>query len=222
MAVVTLRTTGIGESLIADRLGPLLNRSANPTVATYARSDSVDIRISAMPEGGRQPGDLLAAVEARVIDQIGEHVWARGLTAWPEAVATALVEAGWRISIAEVGLRGALAGLLGEGLADRLAFAETLAERPRPREGERATLEQLATRVRRVGGGEVGLAVEARPRRGDTAVSIAIVDPAGRHRERRIVFLDGQLGRSRAAVAAAAVLLKRLRTATAGPADTRT
>jgi nicotinamide-nucleotide amidase len=222
MAVVTLRTTGIGESLIADRLGPLLDRAANPTVATYARADSVDIRISALPEPGQDPQDLLAAVEARVIAEIGEHVWARGLTAWPDAAAAALTEAGWRISVVEVGLRGALIALLGEGLADRLAFAETLPERPRSRDGHAATLEHLATRVRKLGESEVGLAVEGRPRRGDTAVSIAIIDPTGRHRERRIVFLGGQQGRSRAAVAAAAVLVKRLRTGAAGAGDTRT
>ncbi|HYN70705.1 MAG TPA: molybdopterin-binding protein [Candidatus Eisenbacteria bacterium] len=222
MAVVTLRTTGIGESLIADRLGPLLDRAANPTVATYARADSVDIRISALPDHGKDPQDLLAAVEARIIQAVGEHVWARGPTAWPEAVAAALAEAGWRISIVEVGLRGALIGLLGEGLADRLAFAEALGERPRPHDGQPATLEHLAGRVRELGGSEVGLAVEARPRRGDTAVSIVIVDPAGRHRERRIAFLGGQQGRSRAAIAAAAVLLKRLRSATPAAADTQT
>ncbi|MEZ0239199.1 MAG: competence/damage-inducible protein A [Chloroflexota bacterium] len=229
MAVVTLRTTGIGESLIADRLGTLLDRAANPVVATYARADSVDIRISALPEQGKEPAELLATVEARVIAEIGEHVWARGQTAWPEAVALALAEAGWRISIVEVGLRGALVALLGEGLADRLAFGETLAERPRPHDGHPATLEQLAARARELGGGDVGLAVEARPRRGDTAVSIAIVDPVGRHHERRIVFLGGQQGRSRAAVAAAAVLVKRLRstasaagdTAAVAPGDTR-
>jgi nicotinamide-nucleotide amidase len=211
MAVVTLRTTGIGESLIADRLGALLDRAANPTVATYARADSVDIRISALPEPGQDPHDLLASVEGRVIAEIGEHVWARGLTSWPEAAATALAAAGWRISIVEVGLRGALIALLSEGLGDRLAFAEALAERP-PHDGHAATLEHLATRVRKLGGTETGLAVEGRPRRGDTAVSIAIVDPTGRHRERRIVFLDGQQGRSRAAVAAAAILVKRLGT----------
>ena len=220
MAVVTLRTTGIGESLIADRLGPLLDRAANPTVATYARADSVDIRISALPERGNDPQEMLAIVEARVIAEIGEHVWARGLTAWPEAVATALGERGWRISIVEVGLRGALVALLGDGLADRLAFAEALAERPRPDDGHPATLEHLATQVRKLGGGDVGLAVEARPRRGDTAVSIAIVDPVGRHRERRIVFLGGQQGRSRAAVTAAAVLLKRLRSTVSAAGDT--
>ncbi|HYL40803.1 MAG TPA: molybdopterin-binding protein, partial [Candidatus Binatus sp.] len=52
MTSVTLRTTGIGESLIAERLGSLLARDAEPLVATYARSDAVDVRISAHERRG--------------------------------------------------------------------------------------------------------------------------------------------------------------------------
>ena len=55
------------------------------------------------------------------------------------------------------------------------------------------------------------MAVRARPRSGDTAVSIAIALPTRTHLERRIVFLAGPQGRSRTALAAAAVLLEQLR-----------
>jgi hypothetical protein len=72
-------------------------------------------------------------------------------------------------------------------------------------------LPHLAVRVRELGASEVGLAVEGVTRGGDLAASVAIVDPDGDHRERRIVFLNGPLGRSRVAVAAAAILLARLR-----------
>jgi hypothetical protein len=60
-------------------------------------------------------------------------------------------------------------------------------------------------------GAEVGLAVDARERGGDTAVTVAISSPDGSHRETRVVFLAGSLGRGRAANAAAAILLARLR-----------
>ena len=46
--VRTLRLTGIGESVVADRLGETLLRRANPEVATYARADAVDVRMSAV------------------------------------------------------------------------------------------------------------------------------------------------------------------------------
>jgi nicotinamide-nucleotide amidase len=211
-AVTTLRTTGMGESLLADRLGALLDRDANPTVATYARTDAVDVRISAVPANGREPADLVAETEARVLALIGDRVWSRGSTTWPEAIAAALDERGWRVGVIEVATRGTVSGLLGEGLAERIAFCETLLERPAPDDGQPVDLDHLADLARELGEAEVGLAVEARARRGDMLASVAIVDPGGSHRERRVVFLDGPLGRSRVAIAAAAILLDRLRT----------
>lgn len=189
-------------------------------VATYARSDAVDIRIwthaDADAEGDPDKGlgvaeALVAATEARVRELVGEHVWAAGDATWPLALADALDARGWRLGAVEVGMRGALLSLLGEGLAERLTFGEALPERPAPHDGERATLEHLAERVRELGGCEVGLAVEARERGGDTAVSVAIVDPGGEHKETRVAFLGGAQGRSRAAIAAASILLSRLR-----------
>jgi nicotinamide-nucleotide amidase len=212
---VTLRLTGIGESAIAARLGSLLDAGARPSVATYARAEAVDVRIwTHAPLGERAAAEaLVAEVESRVIAELGEHVWARGQRTWPELLAELLDQRGWRLAAVEVGLRGALLGLLGEGLADRLAFGETLLHRP-SHGGERATLEQLAERVREVGGTEVGVAVEARERGGDTAVTVAVVTSDASHRETRVVFLGGSMGRGRAAVAAAAILASRLRAAT--------
>ena len=211
IASVTLRLTGIGESAIADRLGGLLEAGNRPMVATYARADAVDIRIWAHDRPGDPAEPLVAAVAARIGALVGDHVWARGDTTWPETVGAALDSHGWRLAAVEVGMRGALLALLGEGLADRLAFGETLVTRPEPHDGHRATLEHLAERVRELGPADVGLAVEARERGGDTAVTVAVVTPDGWHRETRVVFLGGSLGRGRAAIAAAAILLARLR-----------
>ncbi len=213
LASTTLRLTGIGESAIASRLGNLLQPGARPAVATYARADAVDIRIwtHADRAGVDEAQALVAGIEAEILALLGEHVWARGDMSWPDAVTAALDERGWRMSSVEVGLRGALLGLLGEGLAERLAFAEALAQRPAWHDGKRATLENLARRVREVGQSEVGVAVEARERGGDTAVTAAVVTPDTTHRETRVVFLGGSLGRSRAAVATAAILLSRIR-----------
>jgi len=217
IASVTLRLTGIGESAIADRLSDLLTGS-KPQVATYARADAVDIRIWTISDGeDRAPADaLVAATEARIVELLREHVWARGETSWPDALRAALEARGWRLSTVEIRLRGALAHLLGEGLGDRLAFSETLLERPESHDGQRATLEHLAERVRELGGSEVGIATEARERGGDTAVTVAIVSPEGSHRETRVVFLGGALGRGRAAIATAAIVLRQLGSTGAG------
>jgi molybdenum cofactor synthesis domain-containing protein len=212
IASVTLRLTGIGESAIADRIGDLL-AGTTPQVATYARADAVDVRIWTHADGGDRAAAerLVADTEARIVELLGEYVWARGETTWPDALREALDARDWRLSTVEVGLRGALAHLLGEGLGDRLALGEALLERPVPHDGHRATLQDLAERVREIGGSEVGVATEARERGGDTAVTVAVVTPEGSHRETRVVFLGGPLGRGRAAIATAAILLRHLR-----------
>ena len=220
LASVTLRLTGIGESAIADRLGPLLLAGSRPMVATYARADAVDIRIWAHDEPGADPAApdaaaaLVAGTEARIVELLGQHVWARGEASWPGVVGEALDARGWRMAAVEVGLRGSLLALLGEGIGERLAFGESLLRRPEPHDGERVTLERLAEQVRELGACEVGVAVEARERGGDTAVTVAVVTPDAAHRETRVVFLGGPLGRSRAAIATAAILLSRLRVGT--------
>lgn len=219
----TLRLFGIGESAIADRLGEALLAGSRPMVATYARADAVDIRIWAHAigdsdgigdgsgAGAREAEALVAATEARILELVGDYVWARGDATWAATLNEALATREWRVATVEVGLRGALTTLLAEGLGERLAFSETLLERPAPHAGHRSTLEDLAGRVRELGGCEVGLAVEGRERGGDTAVSVAVVTPDGPHKETRVAFLGGAQGRGRAALAAASILLGRLR-----------
>ena len=209
-AVVTLRLTGIGESAVADRLGRLLDPTARPSVATYARAEAVDVRISALGDGEADSGgasELVAATEREIVELLGEHVWARGRTTWAEAIGNALDRRGWRVAAAEVGLRGALLALLGEGLGERLALAESRLSGPRT---GRAGAVSLAGAVRAAGGADVGLGAEVRARGDDTAVAVTVDGPLGARRETRVVFTSGPIGRGRAAIAAAAVLLAYL------------
>ncbi|MBF8291099.1 MAG: MoCF biosynth protein [Chloroflexi bacterium] len=207
---MTLRTIGLGESTIADRLGRLLDRGANPTVATYARADAVDIRISALPTPTVSAADLVATAEAEVLDLIGDHVWGRGNATWAAAIDDLLEARGWRLALVEVGTAGAVVALLGEGLGDRIASAEALPADHRPADGGRLHPRKLAEQARHNSDAEVGLAVRVTTRGDDLAVTIAIADPRGTHTERRVAFLGGQQGRTRAALLAAAALQRRL------------
>ncbi len=215
---VTLRTAGLGESTIAQRLGALLDRGANPTVATYSRADGVDVRISAVSGAPGDPASsdadaaaLVAAAEAAVLAEIGDHVWGHGDDTWPGVIGAALAARGWRLAIVELGTRGSVLDLLGEGLGDRIAFAEALAADHRQAGGGRIDLRRLADQVRRAGDADVGLAVRVSTRGPDMAVSIAVAEPGGTHAERRVAFLAGPQGRLRAALLAASALTARLR-----------
>jgi nicotinamide-nucleotide amidase len=218
--VRTLRLTGIGESQVAERLGEALLRAQNPVVATYARSDAVDVRISARSEsreGAVRPAHELAdAAEAAVVAAVGEHVWARGTTTWPSAIAERMAALGWRAACCEIGLAGELIALLGDsawlerGVALRSVSEDGVDDRSSTR------LEELARRVRDDAGVDVGVAVRASERGSDTAVTVAVVTPGSARTERRLAFLGGAQGRSRAALTAAAVLLAELDRSAAG------
>jgi nicotinamide-nucleotide amidase len=212
VAVRTYRLTGIGESQVAEILGEELLRTANPEVATYARADAVDVRISAVggvdPAGrARTAESLVEAAAAIVNERLADNVWAVGDRTWADAIGERLAERGWRLALAELGTRGQVTALFGD--ADWIALGETRPDDP----DEAQPLTALAQAIRERAGAEVGLAVRARERGGDTAVSVAVVTPTSEHRETRRAFLAGSHGRTRAALTAAAVLFRVLRDA---------
>lgn len=230
-AARTFRLAGIGESQVAERLGEGLLRSSNPIVATYARVEAVDVRISATGDDPVAANALVDQVAATVLEQLGDHVWATGETTWADAIGARLRELGWTLAVVEIGTGGSVATVLGD--ADWLRFDETIAANapaatahldPTPATDDAARspasgepdpvpsgLIAYARRARELGGADVGIAVRARPRAGDTAVAVSIVTPRGERSVSRLVFLTGAQGRSRAALSAASVLFETLR-----------
>ena len=215
IASVTLRLAGIGESQLADQLGEELLRAVDPIVATYARADAVDVRISArdLPQALASPSaaERVAAMADRLRVELAAHIWAEGATTWPDAVGRALAERSQMLAVVEVETGGSLATLIGD--RDWLRFAETITDRTATARAHAtgAGLEQLARRAAELGETPLGIAVRARSRNSDTAVSVVVVGPGWVHRERRMVFLGGANGRLRAALAAVHVLLTAIR-----------
>ena len=234
----TLRLAGIGESQVADLLGEALLRGADPVVATYARQDAVDVRISSRdvepnPAAGAGAGgpaaagagaaawrgsattggaaERVTAMTDRITTILAGHVWSEGQTTWADAIGEALTSRGQSLAVVEVGTAAALTILLGD--QPWIRFAEAIAaDSPMAREhGTADGLESLTRRAMELGPAEVGVGVRARARGADTAVSIVVVGPGWAHRERRMVFLGGPNGRTRSALAAAHVLLSAIR-----------
>ncbi len=71
---VTLKTFGAGESAIEERLGDLV-RSANPSVATYAKRDGVYVRIAASATDHAEAERLLQPVLDDVNARLGSDVF---------------------------------------------------------------------------------------------------------------------------------------------------
>jgi nicotinamide-nucleotide amidase len=239
-ATRTFRLAGIGESAVAELLGEELLRAANPVVATYARADAVDVRISARPEpdaaaggyggGPRSAQAIVDATAARIHDLLGDHIWAEGDTSWSDAIGAELEALGTTLACVEVGTGGSFASLIGD--REWLTFAETLgAEAPAATHhgdpddvadttepGPTDGLEALTRNGQQVGGSDVGIGIRVRARGDDMAVTVVVVLPSRAHRERRLAFLGGAQGRLRAALVAAHILLVELRAEGSTPA----
>jgi nicotinamide-nucleotide amidase len=227
----TFRLAGIGESALAELLGEELLRSGNPVVATYARADAVDVRISARPQPPQSAQAIVEATSARLLDLLGDHIWAEGDTSWADAIGSELERLGWTMACVEIGTGGSLATLLGD--REWLRLAETLApdapaaahhadpdHAATPAEhGSTDGLEALTRKAGEVGGSDVSIGVRVRSRGDDSAVTVVLVLPGRVHRERRIAFLGGAQGRLRAALVAAHVLLVALRAGDSARAD---
>jgi nicotinamide-nucleotide amidase len=70
----TLKTAGMGEGHIDERVSPLL-KSTNPSIGVYARADGVQLRIAAKAASREEAYRLIQPVEAEVRRLLGDIVW---------------------------------------------------------------------------------------------------------------------------------------------------
>jgi len=220
--VRTLRTYGIGESHAAELLGDAMLRRANPVVATYARADWLDVRVTAVDESAadgvpaRTADAILEETVTGVRATLGGYVWAEGETSWSDLVSAAASAAGVRLAIVEVGTTGTLGALLAEVPAlERSASAGPgVAPDPAVWPVEEAALE-AARSIGVAVAVAVGVALVALTVPADgTRLRVAVAAPeAGVSRVLELrLFQHGAHGRFRAAVAAAAFTIEVLQT----------
>jgi len=204
-AAETLRLTGIGESSLVDVIGEAVLRTRNPEVATYARVDAVDVRISATGDAERSARSMVDAAVAELLPRLGRYVFARGDETWPDAIGRRL--AGRSLAIVEIGTAGQLGALLGSHRwlrhAQQLAAGSPLAKSQRGARG-------WAAHARELSGADIGVAVIARERNGDMPVQVAVSIGDRTTVENKLAFLGGDQGRRRAANLACAELWTRL------------
>ena len=69
-----LRVTGLGESSVEERLSALTH-SSNPTIATYAKDDAIDVRITAKAGTQEEARQLVSEMELHARPLLGDHVF---------------------------------------------------------------------------------------------------------------------------------------------------
>ncbi len=168
-----VRTIGMGESVIDERLRDLLE-SENPQIGLNAHPGMVDIRIRAR---GAAPEEASARAEAtvRIIrERLGWAIYGEGTRTPEEALIAALRERGLTLATLERGTLGLLGGRLAaadpEGQVFRIGEV-------RPRLV--AAPEHAAEAIRRQAGTAVGLTAEVLQGAENFQITVALAAPEG-------------------------------------------
>ncbi len=72
---VMVKSSGIGESKVAAMLKDLIDNQTNPTIATYAKTGEVDIRVTASAATEKEAGKLVKPVVERIRGVLKEAVF---------------------------------------------------------------------------------------------------------------------------------------------------
>ncbi len=104
----TFKTHNIGESAVAELLGALTN-GANPSVATYAKRDGVQVRVAAKAESPDEARDVAQDVEGQVRALLSGNLWGEDGDELATVVLRALEQKGQTLATME-SLTGGLLG----------------------------------------------------------------------------------------------------------------
>lgn len=77
---VVLRFYGIGESQLVTELAELIQNQTNPTIAPYAKTNEVTLRLTAKAETKTAADKLLVEMEKEVMDKVGAYFYGYGDT----------------------------------------------------------------------------------------------------------------------------------------------
>ena len=117
----TLRVSGLGESSVEQRLDRLLH-TTNPTIATYAKQDAVDVRISAKASTPEEAETLVAEMERQAREVLGQHVFGIDHDTPESVVLQTLIERGLSLATMESCSGGLLASRITDVPGSSAAF----------------------------------------------------------------------------------------------------
>ena len=171
----TMHVFGIGESMLEDRLRSLMEKSLNPTVAPYAKTGEVQLRVTARVKDGEDPNALLEPVMEQIRQTVGEFLYGVDVGDLQTAVVQLLTEKERKVAVAESCTGGYLAKRITDVSGSSKVFEcgvcsysnrikhqllgvseQTLAEYGAISE---QTAAQMASGVRKLSGADIGISV---------------------------------------------------------------
>lgn len=106
-----LRVIGIGESMVEQMLAELMD-AENPTVAPYAHTGEVHLRVTARAKTKAEANVLIDPVEAQIRSILGDHLYGTDDTTLEESLLRVLESKAQTVAVAESMTGGQLAGRL--------------------------------------------------------------------------------------------------------------
>lgn len=97
----TMHFFGIGESMLESLLRDLMEHSLNPTVAPYAKTGEVQLRVTARVQNGEDAEALLQPVMRQIEEQVGGYLYGIDVGNLQTAAVHALKTNGLHVAVAE-------------------------------------------------------------------------------------------------------------------------
>jgi competence/damage-inducible protein CinA-like protein len=171
----TLRTVGIGESLIDARIGEL-EALSNPTVGLAAHAGQTDIRITAKAATVEAAEALIAPIADDIRRRLGDFIYAEGQVSVEAVVGQMLAGRGETVAVGEAGTGGDLAQRLA-AIPDAAQVFEGGQLAP-PAESDATSAARLAAGALETGATwGLGIVVSLPPK--DVRLEVALAGPNG-------------------------------------------
>lgn len=97
----SLRVFGLGESMVENLLRDDMNELRNPTLAPYAKTGEVELRITAKAESAAQAEAMIGPVEEHVRTVLGDRVYGTDVSSLESLLVPLLAEQGLTLGTAE-------------------------------------------------------------------------------------------------------------------------
>lgn len=113
------KVLGIGESQVEEMIDEVIH-GTNPTVATYAKTDGIYVRVSAKAETIAHADTLMAPVEERIRQILGDAIYATDDDTLVTVCERLLKRRGWKLGVMEYNTAGLIASQITDaaGAAD--------------------------------------------------------------------------------------------------------
>ena len=107
-----LRTYGLGESSMEERIRDFILAQNNPTIALLARSGEIHVRLTAKGESSELAQSLIGELEAKIRERIGEFIFGTDEQKLEEVAGQELAALKYTLSLAESCTGGAITSRL--------------------------------------------------------------------------------------------------------------